>query len=218
VAAPAAPAAPPLAARSQWQQMGALGARFWLFTAISTVFALGNSSDAFIFLRTEGLEHTLEAVPLVYFGYNLVYSLLGTPLGALSDRWGRAPVLITGYLAFAGVYAGWALANQSWHAIVLFLIYGVYAAATDGVSKAMVTDVIPKAQRGTALGWYNGMTGFVALPANVLGGWLWSNFGPTATFAFGAWSGVVAAALMLAWLPWLLGKRPLTPVEAAPPA
>src|SRR5205807_380232 len=77
-----------------WRLMGALGPRFWLFTTVSAVFALGNSSDAFIFLRTEGLERTLEAVPLVYFGYNLVYAALATPLGALSDRLGRLPVLI----------------------------------------------------------------------------------------------------------------------------
>ena len=218
-AAPAAPAAPQPRAARTWEQMRALGPRFWMFTAIASIFALGNSSDAFIFLRTEGLERTLQAVPLVYFGYNLVYAFLATPLGVLSDRWGRLPVLITGYLVFGVVYAGWAVANQSWHVIVLFLVYGIYAAATEGVSKALVTDLIPKGQRGTALGWYNGVTGFAALPANVLGGWLWSNFGSAATFGFGAWAGFTAAALMIVWVPWLLGKRPLQdPVPAATPA
>jgi MFS family permease len=195
------------------QQVRALGPRFWMFTAISTIFALGNSSDAFLFLRAEGLEHALEAVPLVYFGYNIIYAVLATPLGVLSDRWGRTPVLIAGYLAFALVYAGWTVANQNWHVWALFAFYGIYAAATDGVSKAMVADVIPKTQRGTAMGWFNGVTGFAALPANVLGGWLWSAFGPGATFGFGAWTGFVAAALMIAWLPWLLGKRSLGPVR-----
>ena len=194
---------------SQWQQMVALGPRFWMFTAISTIFAVGNSSDAFIFLRTEGLERTLEAVPLIYFGYNVVYAVLATPLGVLSDRWGRLPVLVAGYIAFGGVYLGWALASQPWHAVALFLIYGIYAAATEGVGKALVTDVVPKAQRGTALGWFAGLTGFAALPANVIGGWLWSQFGPQATFALGAWLGCVAAALMIAWAPWLLGRRTL---------
>jgi MFS family permease len=189
---------------------------------VSAIFALGNTSDAFIFLRTEGLEKTLEAVPLVYFGYNLVYAALATPLGALSDRVGRLPLLIAGYLTFGVVYAGWAFANQSWHVIVLFLVYGIYAAATDGVSKALVTDVIPKSQRGTAMGWFNGVTGFAALPANLLGGWLWATFGPAATFGFGAWAGFTAAALMLAWAPWLLGKRqfeqPPTPAAQPTPA
>jgi hypothetical protein len=65
------------------------------------------------------------------------------------------------------------------------------------------------------MGWFNGVTGFAALPANVLGGWLWSAFGPGATFGFGAWAGLVAAALMIAWLPWLLGKRALGPARAS---
>lgn len=202
----------------RWRQMTALGSRFWMFTAISTIFAVGNSSDAFIFLRTEGLEGRLEAVPLIYFGYNLVYAALATPLGVLSDRWGRVPVLVAGYGAFGLVYAGWAVANQSWQGWALFLVYGIYAAATDGVGKALITDVVPKAQRGTAMGWFNGMTGFSALPANVIGGWLWSSFGPSATFGFGAWLGFVAMFLMLAWAPWLLGKRADLPTQVAPSA
>ena len=205
----AAPAAPPAVTRRQ--ALAALGSRFWLFTAIATIFALGNSSDAFVFLRTEGLEHSLEAVPLVYFGYNLVYALLATPLGSLSDRWGRLPILFGGYVAFGLVYAGWSLASQPWHAWALFLIYGIYAAATEGIGKALVTDVAPSGQRGTALGWFNGLTGLAALPANLLGGWLWSTVGPGATFVLGAWLAFVAAGLLLAWAPWLL-RRP----EASP--
>ena len=116
-----------------------------------------------------------------------------------------------GYVAFGLVYAGWSLASQPWHAWALFLLYGIYAAATEGISKALVTDVAPSGRRGTALGWFNGMTGLAALPANLLGGWLWSTVGPGATFVLGAWLAFVAAGLLLAWAPWLL-RRP----EASP--
>jgi MFS family permease len=217
-AEPAGPAAPAAPKQSQMEILRALGPRFWMFVAISTLFGLGNSSDAFIFLRTEGLERALEAVPLVYFGYNLVYAVLATPLGALSDRFGRAPVLLAGYLSFGFVYAGWAVANQPWQGVALFLLYGVYSAATEGVGKALVADVVPKAQRGTAMGWFNGVTGLAALPANVLGGWLWTHFGPGATFGFGAWAGFAAAALMIAWIPWFAGRRTIGAPELAPPA
>jgi MFS family permease len=193
-----------------------LGGRFWLFVAISTIFALGNSSDAFIFLRSAGLEQSIVLVPLMYFGYNFVYAALATPLGALSDRLGRLPVLVSGYAAFALVYAGWAVATQAWNAWALFLVYGVYAAATEGVAKAFITDLVPKSERGSALGWFNGLTGLAALPANVIGGWLWSVAGPSATFTFGAWAAGVALALTIAWLPWLRSKP--APESAPAPA
>ena len=109
---------------------------------------------------------------------------------------------------------GWALATQSWNAWALFLIYGIYAAATEGVGKAFVTDLIPKEARGSALGWFGGLTGFAALPANLVGGWLWSVAGPSATFTFGAWSAAVAIALTIAWLPWLRSSLLPAPVQA----
>lgn len=194
----------------------ALGVRFWMFTAIATVFALGNSSDAFIFLRTAELEQSVLLVPLLYFGYNLIYALFATPLGVLSDRFGRLPVLISGYAAFGLVYLGWALATQGWNAWALFLVYGVYSAATEGIGKAFVTDLVPKEARGSALGWFNGFTGFAALPANVVGGWLWYVAGPSATFTYGAWIAGVSVALTLAWLPWLRRRSATLAVPTSP--
>jgi MFS family permease len=179
------------------------GARFWLFTALAVVFALGNSSDAFLFLRTEGLESSLIAVPLVYFAFNIVYALLATPLGSLSDRWGRLPVLALGYAAFTLVYLGWTQASTTWQVWALFLLYGAYYAATEGVARAFVSDIVPTARRGTALGWFNGLTGAATLPANLVGAWLWGQFGPGATFAMGAWLGAISFGLLLAWWPWL---------------
>lgn len=188
------------ARRRSWQ---GLGARFWLFTAIAAIFALGNSSDAFLFLRTEGLEASLIAVPALYFAFNLAYALLATPLGSLSDRFGRLPILIAGYGAFTLVYFGWIQAQATWQVWVLFLVYAVYYAATEGVAKAFISELIPKSKRGTALGWYNGLTGFAALPANIVGAWLWSQFGSGATFAMGAWLGAISFGLLIAWWPWL---------------
>ncbi len=183
-----------------------LGVRFWMFTAISTIFAIGNSSDSFIFLRTADLDSSVIVVPLLYFAYNMVYAILATPLGSLSDKWGRLPVMIMGYASFALVYFGFAVATQIWQTWALFLVYGIYAAATDGVSRAFVADMIPKSARGTAMGWFNGMVGFSALPANLLGGWLWSVAGAPSTFIFGAWMSLFALFLAIAWLPWLRKK------------
>ncbi|HEX6818610.1 MAG TPA: hypothetical protein VF120_09565, partial [Ktedonobacterales bacterium] len=75
--------------------------------------------------------------------------------------------------------------------------------ATDGVARAFVSDLVPAARRGTALGWFNALIGIAALPANLLGAWLWSALGPQATFAMGAWLAAVALGMLLAWWPWL---------------
>ena len=181
----------------------AFGRPFWLFTGVAALFALGNSSDAFIFLRAINIDTWLEGVPLVYFGYNVVYAVLATPLGILSDRWGRVPVLAAGYAAFAVVYTGWALANQGWHIYALFLLYGVYAAGTQGVARAFVVDLVPTLERTRALGWFNGLTGLAALPANVLAGWIWYRYGPGSTFTVGAAVAATAAVLLLASAPRL---------------
>jgi MFS family permease len=196
----------------------ALGPRFWLFTAIATCFALGNSSDAFLFLRSEGLEASLLAVPLLYCAFNLAYALLATPLGSLSDRRGRLPVLAAGYAAFTLVYLGWARAGAGWQVWGLFLLYAVYYAATEGVARAFVADLAPSARRGTALGWFGAATGLAALPANVFGAWLWSQWGPGATFGLGAWLGAVSLGLLVAWWPWLRRRPRPWPEDAPPPA
>ena len=215
----AAPVAAPVLRAPRRQQITALGPRFWLFTTVALIFALGNSSTAFLFLGTQvqGVAQPLHLVPLIYFAHNVVYALLAAPLGALGDRWGRVPTLIAGYGAFGLVYAGWAGANQGWQAWVLFLGYAVYAAVTDGVGRAFVTDLVPPAQRGTALGWFNGLIGVAALPANLTAGWLWSTFGYTATFGFGAWLAFAAMALLLALGPWLLAERRFLPPGAPEP-
>lgn len=202
----------PAARERIWQ---GLGSRFWLFVVISTIFALGNSSDAFLFLRTAGLESSLIAVPMVYFGFNVVYALLATPLGSLSDRFGRLPVLAGGYAAFALVYFGWTRAVAPWHVWALFLLYGVYYAATEGIARAFVSDIVPRERRGTALGWFAALTGAAALPANIVAAWLWSQFGPGATFGLAAWLGAVALALLCAWWPWLRANAVPWPNDTA---
>lgn len=192
-AAPVAPGVPVAAV-----PLAALGRPFWLFTGIATLFALGNPSDAFFFLRAISLESWLEGLPLVYFGYNMVYAALATPFGMVSDRIGRLPLLLAAYLAFALVYLGWSLAGSGWQIYPLFLLYGVYAAAGEGVARALVVDLAPGARRGQALGWFNGLTGLATLPANLLAGWIWSLYGPGSTFLLSAVVASVAACLLLA--------------------
>ena len=162
------------------------------------------------------------ACGLGHVASSIIIGLIGFALGASLKHFDliekiRGEIATWVLLAFGLVYAGWAAASQPWHALVLFLVYGIYAAATEGVGKAFVTDLAPKTRRSTALGWFNGMTGFVALPANLLAGWLWSVYGPGATFALGAWAGLLSAALLIVWAPWLLRSRPLLGAASGAP-
>lgn len=181
--------APALAFRS-------LGRPFLVFTGISTLFALGNSSDAFLILRAQNVGMATAVIPLAYFGFNAVYAVLATPAGILSDRWGRRRLLVGGYVVFALVYLGFAVVPNAVGVAALFLAYGAFYALTEGVARALIADQVPAALRGTAMGSYSTMTGIALLPASVIAGLLWESVGPWAPFAYGAGLALLAACLL----------------------
>lgn len=174
-----------------------LGREFMVFSIIATIFALGNSSDAFLILRAQDIGLAAVMVPLAYFTFNISYSILSYPLGALSDKIGRKPLLIAGFLIFALVYMGFAFANHTWQVWALFIIYGFYCAATEGIQRAYVADLIPEGKRGMAMGTFNALTGMAALPSSILAGYLWKVSGPAAAFGFGSLMAVIACILLI---------------------
>lgn len=184
-----------------------LGARFWVFTLIWTLFSLGNSSDSFIFLRSYDLDAQLALVPLFYAGFNIVYALCAIPLGSLSDEIGRLPILAGSLLLFGAIYTGWSQATQTWQSAVLFLLYGLYYGGTEGVARAFVADLLPAGRRGTALGWFTALTGVATLPANLIAAYLWNAQGRSAPFVFGAAMAFAAGALLLLCYPWMRRAR-----------
>jgi MFS family permease len=178
----------------------ALGARFWVFLAIVFVFSLGNSSDAFLMLRAQSLGVSAFAAFLMVAGFSAVVAVSSTPGGALSDALGRKPVLVGGWLIYAAIYLGFAYASRGWHVAALYAGYGVYYGAFQGVSSALVADLVPAGRRGAAFGWFNAALGAAALPASLIAGWLWQHRGVPTPFLFGGGLALVAA-LMLAALP-----------------
>lgn len=176
---------------------------FWLVLGIWTVFSLGNSSDVFLILRAHDLGLSATLVILAYALYNLVYSALSWPLGALSDRVARTSVLTAGLAVFAVVYLGFALAPGSWAVWPLFAVYGVYIAATEGVAKAWVADFVPSGAAGTAYGLFAAASGGALLVASVVAGLLWSRVGPEAPFLLGA-AAATGALLLIVFQP---GRR-----------
>ena len=114
----------------------------------------------------------------------------------MSDRVGRRPLIVAGWLLYAAVYAGFAVAEAQWHAWALFAVYGAVFGLTEGTEKALVADLVPAVQRGTAFGWYHGLVGAAALPASVLFGYVWDRYSAGAAFTMGAGLAVGAALWM----------------------
>jgi MFS family permease len=172
--------------------------RFKLFLAIIAVFTLGNSSDFFVILRAQNLEVPLIQVVLMLVLFNVTYAAISLPAGILSDRWGRKRVITLGWLIYAVVYLGFALASSLWQVWLLFAIYGVYYGVVEGVARAFVADLVPEARRGTAYGLYHGVVGLTLLLASVIAGWLWDIVSPSAPFFFGAALALLAMVGMIA--------------------
>ncbi len=171
----------------------AMGRRFWAFLAVMFVFTLGNSTDAFLLLRAMDLGVDAALIPILWAMLHLVKSLSSTPGGALSDRLGRKPLLVAGWLVYAAVYFLLGRAGAEWQAWALFGVYGLYFGLTEGVEKALVADLVPLDRRGSAFGWYNLALGFGALPASLIFGALWDRWGATTAFTFGAALALLAA-------------------------
>ena len=175
--------------------------RFRSFLLVVVLFTLGNSSDSFIVLRAQERGLSVLGTMFMLMTFTAIYTALSGPLGALSDKVGRRRLIIGGWLAYGLVYLGFAFSQAGWHIWALFGLYGVYYAATEGTAKALVADLVPDAQRGTAYGLFNAAIGLTALPASVIAGLLWqglgawAGFGASAPFFFGAVMALLAGVL-----------------------
>ena len=181
---------PPVKIKFQWK---ALDRRLKFFLIFTFIFTLGNSSNQFLLLRAKSLGSTLPQVILFYLVYNIVYGLVAYPASRLSDKIGRKKLLVSGYLFYGLVYLGFAM-NKSMHNFwFLFGVYGLYIGFTEGVEKALVTDIAPVHLRATAIGLHATLVGIGLLPASLLAGVLWKFLGPAWTFYFGSFMGIMAS-------------------------
>jgi len=162
--------------------------RFKIFLGIIFLFTLGNSSDAFLILRAQYLGNSVLYILLMLVLFNFIYASVSIPAGMLSDKLGRKKVIHVGWLVYAFVYLGFALASPgaAWQLWLLFALYGVYYGIAEGVTRAFVADLVPAEKRGTAYGLFHGVVGITLLPASLIAGWLWQTINPAAPFLFGA--------------------------------
>ncbi len=157
-------------------------------------FTLFNSSDVFLLLKIKqsGLNDTMLIG--VYIFYNLIYAIFAFPIGILADKVGLKTIFITGLSLFAIVYFGMSINTNLYLFIVLFFLYGIYASATEGISKAWITNIVDKKDTATAIGTYTGLQSICTMIASTLTGFLWYKFSATTAFIT---TGIVTLAIVI---------------------
>lgn len=173
------------------------------FLLIATLFSLGNFSVLFLLLRVVGVGLS-EGTGLLFYGaFNVVYAGISLPTGILSDRVGRPPVILVGYLLFAGMAGGLLVLSAPWQVFLLFLVFGLSFAFVDGVERAFVADLAPADLRATALGTFHTLTGIAKFPASAVAGSLWI-VDPALTFTYGL---VLSLSATMALVGFMVRKR-----------
>jgi MFS family permease len=186
--------------RFNWNLRG-FPLEFRRYLLVLGLFMLGNSSNLFLLMRVRELGLPQVQIPLLWAVMSGVAAIFLTPLSALSDRFGRRRLIVTGWIGYAAIYLvlGWG-GLKPWSVWLLFIAYGLFIAATEGAEKALVADFVPRSQLGTAFGWYHLTLGITLLPASLLFGSLWESVSAFTAFAFGAGCALLAAGLLLFWV------------------
>jgi MFS family permease len=179
---------------------------FKWYLAVLALFTLSNSTDAFLLLRARQAGIDPPLLPLLWMVLNISKVLSSLAFGHMSDRVGRRILIVSGWAVYALVYAGFAVVSSPWQAWTLFIIYGTYFGLTEGTEKALVADMVDEDKRGTAFGFYNLAYGITVLPASILFGLVWTEFGASAAFLASATVSIIAAVLFLS----VVKPRPVT--------
>lgn len=183
----------------------ALRPGFYSYLGVCVLFALGNSSDAFLLVRAREVGWSAAALPLLWLFHHLVKSAAALPGGALSDRHSRAVVVSAGWAAYALTYVGFGFATARWHVLGLFLAYALYHGLAEGAERAIIADLAERGGRGRAFGLYHGFVGVAALPAGLATGLIWDRWGATWALCLNALCAALAAAVLF----WLTFAGPL---------
>ena len=172
-------------------------ANFKWFLIVVALFTLSNSTDAFLLLRAQQAGISPPLLPILWMILHISKVLSSIAGGHLSDRIGRRPLIVSGWIVYALVYAGFAFVDSAWQAWALFIVYGAYFGLTEGNEKALVADLVDEDKRGTAYGFYNLAFGITVLPASLIFGLIWTKVGAETAFLASGTVSIVAAVLFL---------------------
>jgi MFS family permease len=176
-------------------------AGYWKYLAATAVFNLGNSSNAFLILRTQDSGVSLRSTILIYAAFNLAAALISYPAGALSDRVGRKYVLLASLLIFVAAYSGFGLTQNHLILMALFIFYGLFQGIFRAVGKSMASDFVPESLRASGIGWYSTTVGIFQLLASIIAGVLWDRAGHAMVFLYGAAMAALGGIILWALVP-----------------
>lgn len=180
------------------RDLRSLSGPYWAVVSLGVVFTLARFSEAFLVLRAHEVGIPLTFVPVVMTVMNLVYAIVSTPAGSLSDRVDRRLVVAAGLGVLIAADLVFAFARSVAGSLVGAGLWGLHMGLTQGLFAAMVADTAPERLRGTAFGLFNLASGAALFLASVLAGLLWQKWGSTATFLSGAaFSGVALVGLLV---------------------
>lgn len=191
---------PPHIRMNFWQNIKHLDSRLKAYLMVVFLFTLGNSSNAFLMLRARNIGYSDAGSIFLYFIYTLTASVLSMPFGKKSDDIGRKKLLVLGYIVFSIVYLGFAFASNKETIFVMFMLYGCYTAIVTAVERAFIAEIAHLQIRGTVLGLHSTLSGIALLPASVIAGFLWENFGVQTPFLFGASTAIIAAIIIMLFI------------------
>ena len=170
---------------------------FKIFLLISIIFSIGNSSDAFLILRAQNLGLAIKVTIFAYVLFNLTYALFSIPAGVIVDKIGAKKVLIMGLVLFSLVYFFLGLINSSLFIWLLFPVYGIYMALTEGVGKAYISLLVPQEKSGTAFGIYQTSIGICSFFSSLIAGVMWNYINVRVPFYFGSITALISAILFI---------------------
>lgn len=175
--------------------------QYWRYLLVTALFGLGNSSNAFLILRTQDAGVSLETTILIYAAFNLAAALVSYPAGSLSDALGRKNILLASFIVFLIAYLGFALTQNIFLITILFIFYGFYQGIYRAVGKAFAADFVPEHLRASGIGWYGTTVGLLQLVASIVAGLLWDRIGHAAVFYYGAVFAVIGSIGLLVLIP-----------------
>lgn len=174
---------------------------YWKYIAVTALFGIGNSSNAFLILQTKNIGVPLEATILIYAVFNLVAALVSYPSGTLSDTFGRKNILLFSFVIFIVTYLGFSFTHNILLVAGLFILYGCYQGIFRSVGKALASDFVPQSLRASSIGWYSTTIGITGLIASLVAGELWDKVGHTSVFIYGAIFAVIGSLALMLFIP-----------------